>query len=290
MCYWLPSQWQKGYVLGYTTLADKLLSHSSNVEMCCTTKTKVHGTLSFQQFGQKIGTCSLHTGAPHFRPANLVLFRCDEPQIWQRFLAVSGPWTCVSCRWRQIRKCIVDGGPHGGKQHRVALVGHVALVTARHFTSFSRIKAPARTCAFKNLWRGSEMQALAFFKIPRCWMTTTGIHFVYEQNITSFAVKSQFASFPREITEQKGFRLLARITEHWNDSNGSNLLLVNNVLKDLPNQRAWYHMNMSKCFCCRQAKLALTSFLLEHFKCTLPTPGKMPLTWYVQYVQTGLVD
>jgi len=32
---------------------------------------------------------------------------------------------------------------------------------------------------------------------------TTGIHFVYKQNITSFAVKRQLAPFPREITEQK---------------------------------------------------------------------------------------
>jgi len=59
----------------------KLLSHSSNVEMCKTTKNKVHATPSFQQFGQMIRECSLHTEAPHFRPANLVLFGCDVPQI-----------------------------------------------------------------------------------------------------------------------------------------------------------------------------------------------------------------
>ena len=41
-----------------TTLADKRLAHSSNVEMCYTTKTKVYATLSFQRFGQKIRTCS----------------------------------------------------------------------------------------------------------------------------------------------------------------------------------------------------------------------------------------
>jgi len=37
-----------------TTLADKLLSPSSNVEMYYTTKTKVHATFAFQQFGQRI--------------------------------------------------------------------------------------------------------------------------------------------------------------------------------------------------------------------------------------------
>ena len=83
----------------------QLLSHSTNVEMCYTAKTKMHVTLSFQQFGQKIRKCSLHTGAPHFRHANLALFRCNVMQIWQRFLAVSGSWTCAGCRWRQIRKC-----------------------------------------------------------------------------------------------------------------------------------------------------------------------------------------
>jgi len=29
-------------------------------------------------------------------------------------------------------KCTAGGGPHGGRQRRDALVGHAALVTARH--------------------------------------------------------------------------------------------------------------------------------------------------------------
>jgi len=140
---------------------------------CTLTKiTTMYITLSFQQFVQKTRKCSVDTGPPHFWHANLVLFRCDGPQIWQRFFAVSGSWTCACYRWRQIRKCAADGGPHGGRQHCVA------LVTARHFTYFSKMKTPTQTCAFKNLWKGVEMQALAFFKIMQCWITTTGTHFV----------------------------------------------------------------------------------------------------------------
>jgi len=30
--------------------------------------------------------------------------------------------------------CSRNGRPHGGRKHRVTLVGHAALVTARHFT------------------------------------------------------------------------------------------------------------------------------------------------------------
>ena len=119
---------------------------------------------SFQQFGQKSGKCSLHTGAPHFRHANLVLLLCDRPHLWPRFLAVSGSWTLAGYRWRQIRKCAVDGGPHGGRQQRVALVGHVALVTARHVTYYSRIKILTPTCAFKNLWKRQRNAASGVFQ------------------------------------------------------------------------------------------------------------------------------
>jgi len=49
--------------------------------MCYTAKTEVHAMLFFSsQFGQKIRKCSLHTGVPHFRHANLVLFRCNGPR------------------------------------------------------------------------------------------------------------------------------------------------------------------------------------------------------------------
>jgi len=37
--------------------------------------------------------------------------------------------------------------------------------------------------------------------------------------------------------------------------------------------QTWHHMNMSKRICRRLAKSSLTSFLLEHFRCTLPAPG-----------------
>ena len=51
------------------------------------------------------------------------------------FFSVSG-WTCAGYRWCQFTKCwpTVDDGPPGGRQHRVAMLGHVALVTARYFT------------------------------------------------------------------------------------------------------------------------------------------------------------
>ena len=57
--------------------------------MCYTTKTKLHETITFKQSGQKIRKYSLHTGAPHFRHAKLVLFRCDGRQIWQCFAMCS---------------------------------------------------------------------------------------------------------------------------------------------------------------------------------------------------------
>jgi len=38
-----------------------------------------------------------------------------------------------------------------GEAASVALLRHVALVTARYFTSFLRMKTAAQTCAFENL-------------------------------------------------------------------------------------------------------------------------------------------
>ena len=64
------------------------------------------------------------------------------------------------------------------------------------------------------------------------------------------------------------------ITERWTELRGLALLLVKNVLIDLPNQSAWHHTNMSKRICRILAKLSLTSFLLEHSKCNLPTPDR----------------
>ena len=85
-------------VTGYSTWthnACKLLSRNSNAKMIYTTKTKVHATLTSQQFEQKIRKCSMHTGTPHIRQANLVLFRCYGRQIWQRILACSFSLTCT---------------------------------------------------------------------------------------------------------------------------------------------------------------------------------------------------
>ena len=112
-----------------TTHADKLLTNSSNVEMGFTTKNEVPATLFFLPIGQKIRKCSLHTEAPHFRHANLVLFQCDEPQIWQSVLpSVVHGLTLIIADVKSRNKCALDGGPHCRRRHRVA------LVTARHFT------------------------------------------------------------------------------------------------------------------------------------------------------------
>jgi len=107
-------------VIGLSTCtqnACRLLSHNSNVDMCCTTKTNLHATLTFQQFGQKIRKCFLHTGSPQFRQANLVLFRCDGWHIWQSFLAVSGSWTCGGTADVKSGNVLYDSGPHSRRQH-----------------------------------------------------------------------------------------------------------------------------------------------------------------------------
>jgi len=38
------------------------------------------------------------------------------------------------------------------------------------------MKTPAQTCVFETLWKW--LQALAFYKILPCWMTTTGTNFL----------------------------------------------------------------------------------------------------------------
>ena len=45
--------------------------------------------------------------------------------------------------------------------------------------------------------------AVAFFKIPRCCMTTTRKHFAYKQNITSFAVKTQLTPSQRKLLNSR---------------------------------------------------------------------------------------
>jgi len=72
-----------------TMLEDKRLSHSSNVEVCYRLQEKTWCMQRFpfsSEFGQKIRKFSLHTGASHYLHMNLVLFRCNRSQIWQRFL------------------------------------------------------------------------------------------------------------------------------------------------------------------------------------------------------------
>jgi len=92
-------------------------------------------------------------------------------------------------------------------------------------------------------------------------------------------------SIPREITEEQDIWYLTSNYRILNDSRGSHLLYFNNVLIDLPNQRAWQHMTMSKRFCHRLAKLAFTKFLLAHFSCTFPAPGKKTTLIYTKPMQ-----
>jgi len=98
--------WTKYLCAEPQPLQSNLFHTSSNFEVFYTTKTKVHGRLSFQQFRQKIRKCSLHTGAPHLRHTNLVLFRCNGLHIWQRFRAGSGSWTCAGYRWCQFTQMV----------------------------------------------------------------------------------------------------------------------------------------------------------------------------------------
>jgi len=89
-------------------------------------------------------------------------------------------------------------------------------------------------------------------------------------------------SMRSEIIEQQGFWRLAsnyRTVKWlmWVESTS-----FNNVMIDLPNQRTWYRMKMSERFCRWLAKWTLTKFLLEHFRCTLPAPGKKTLAWYTK--------
>ena len=254
--------------------------------MCYTTKTKVHSTLSFHQSGQKIRKCSVHTGAPHFPNANLVLFRCSGPQIWQRFLVVSNSWTCAGYRWRQIRKCrpTVGGGPNGWRHHLVAVVGPVALVTGRYLINENSntdlcIYKPSETRqnAGSGVFRNLQAKIVESSSKNRAVWQLEQISYA---NRTSQELQWKLSSPPSQgkILKRKVSDAWEAITERSNNSRGSTLLLVNNVLIDPPNQHAWYRMNMSKRFCRIQAKLALTSFLLEHFKCTLPLRA-IPPTW-----------
>jgi len=89
-------------------------------------------------------------------------------------------------------------------------------------------------------------------------------------------IQYQLASFSRKILKRKVSGAWQAITELWIELRESALLLVKNVLIDLPNQRSWHHMKMSKRLCRRLAKLPLTSFLLEHFKGTSLAPGNPP--------------
>jgi len=89
-------------------------------------------------------------------------------------------------------------------------------------------------------------------------------------------MKPQLASFQRKIAKEKGLWCLACNYRTLKWLTWSTLLLRRNVWIDLSNQRACCHMDFPKRFCHLQPKLALTSFLLEHTKCTLPTPDNPP--------------
>jgi len=121
---------------------------SSNFEVFYTTKTKVHRRLSFQQFRQKIRKCSLHTGAPHLRHTNLVLFRCNGLQIWQRFLAGSGPWACAGYRWCQFTQMV-----HCMSESNIVLLCQVMLLCSQRDISlnFKNEDCSTQLCSWKPL-------------------------------------------------------------------------------------------------------------------------------------------
>jgi len=110
------------------------------------------------------------------------------------------------------------------------------------------MKTLAQTCAIETF---EKTAALAFFKIPRYWMTTTRKHFAYKQNITSFAVKTQLTPFQWKLLHNWVSGAWDAITERSRFESASRQWW----LIDLTNQRAWYHMEMSKRACRRLAKL-----------------------------------
>jgi len=67
--------------------------------------------------------------------------------------------------------------------------------------------------------------ALAFFKIPWCWMTTTRKHFAYKQNITSFAVKIQLTPSQWKLLNSRVLALGKQLP----NVRSLNLLRVNDV-------------------------------------------------------------
>ena len=73
------------------------------------------------------------------------------------------------------------------------------------------------------------MQCSDVFQNSELFNENNLTHFLYKQNITSIAVQTQVNSFPREITEQQGFYLMAgpiTNTEVEHESLRPNLLLL----------------------------------------------------------------
>jgi len=77
------------FLLGQKALVEKRLLHNSNVQMCYTTLSSVLYILHIcvdlsAVLAEDSKVCTMHTGAPRFRYANHLSFRCDGWQVSQR--------------------------------------------------------------------------------------------------------------------------------------------------------------------------------------------------------------
>ena len=184
---------------------------------------------------------------PYFWLANFVLFRCDGSQIWQIFVAVSGSWTCAGYRWRQIRKCTVDGGPNGG--------GNLAVLWSAMFVS------PQRTFYLINF------QEVKFYDRP--------VHFKTFEKSAKCSLWRQLTPSQRKVLESRILVLGKQLP---------NLQTIHMVRICFSSLNFWLicdAITLGSTWKCQgifaaTGKLMFTEFLLEHFRCTLPAPGKNP--------------
>ena len=229
--------------------------------------------LSFQQFGQKIRKFCLDTGAPHFRHTNLVLFLCNGPQISQRFHAVSGSLTCTGYCWCQFTKCWppVDGGLHGGRQHRVACYRPCCF---GHREIFHLICKHESSCTDRCIWKPLEIVAgsgvfenSAVMNDKHWYKFLTQIdHKLCSGNSARLQLKGKYwrerflvlgKQLPNVFELSYAGRLCFSSSMFW-------LICQTNALGT-----TWTYQNVL-------AKWSLTCFLMEHFKCNLPAPGNPP--------------
>jgi len=99
--------------------------------------------------------CSYHTGTPQFRHANLVLFWCTGRQIWQRFHAVSGSWTCAGIAdVNSGNMWMVDnltGGNSGITRWRAQCPGRRKVPTMSQVLFFNTVCCSQKTLS-SNMW------------------------------------------------------------------------------------------------------------------------------------------